>query len=116
MEQTNILLVEDNADDIELAKRAFQKSSIKNHIMVTHDGAETLDYLYGRGKYTDRDITNIPRVILLDLKMPKVHGLEVLKQIRNDERTKYIPVIILTSSQDKSDVKRAYEFGRIATS
>jgi len=111
MERKDILLVEDNADDIILAKRAFQKSNIKNNIIVVRDGAETLDYLYGRGKFEGRDINNIPKIILLDLKMPKVHGLEVLKQIRNDKRTKYIPVIILTSSQDKKDIAQGYELG-----
>lgn len=111
MEQKNILLVEDNPDDVELAKRAFQKINMINNIVVTRDGAETLDYLYGRGKFEGRDTNNIPRLILLDLKMPKVHGIEVLKQIRNNERTKYIPVIILTSSQDKKDVISSYELG-----
>lgn len=111
MEQKNILLVEDNPDDVELAKRAFQKININNNIVVTRDGAETLDYLYGRGKFENRDTNNIPRLILLDLKMPKVHGIEVLKQIRNNEQTRYIPVIILTSSQDKKDIIRSYELG-----
>jgi two-component system response regulator len=111
MERKDILLVEDNADDIELAKRAFQKNNIINNIVITRDGSETLDYLYGKGIFKGRDINNIPRLILLDLKMPKVHGLEVLKQIRENELTKYIPVIILTSSQDKKDIIQAYELG-----
>lgn len=111
MERKDILLVEDNADDIELAKRAFQKNNIINNIVITRDGSETLDYLYGKGKFKGRDINNIPRLILLDLKMPKVHGIEVLKQIRENELTKYIPVIILTSSQDKKDIIQAYELG-----
>ena len=111
MERKDILLVEDNADDIELAKRAFQKNNIINNIVITRDGSETLDYLYGKGKFKGRDINNIPQLILLDLKMPKVHGLEVLKQIRENELTKYIPVIILTSSQDKKDIIQAYELG-----
>jgi len=111
MGQKNILLVEDNPDDVELAKRAFQKNNINNNIVVTRDGAETLDYLYGKGKYKDRDISDIPRLILLDLKMPRVHGLEVLKQVRDNEITRYIPVVILTSSQDKKDIIMGYELG-----
>jgi two-component system, response regulator len=111
MEQTNILLVDDNPDDIDLARRAFQKNNLKYNVIVTRDGAETLDYLYGKGKYKDRDINDKPRLILLDLKMPKVHGFEVLKQVRKDTQTKYIPVIILTSSQDKKDIIKGYELG-----
>jgi len=111
MEQKNILLAEDNPDDIELARRAFQKVNINNNIIVTHDGAETLDYLDGKGKYQGRNTLDLPHIILLDLKMPKVHGLEVLKHVRENQQTKYIPVIILTSSQDKKDVIRSYELG-----
>lgn len=111
MGQSDVLLVEDNLDDIELTKRAFQKNNISNALVITRDGAETLDYLFGRGKYQGRDIKNLPKLILLDLKMPKVNGLEVLKQIRRSEETKYIPVIILTSSQDKKDIKASYELG-----
>ena len=111
MEQRNILLVEDNMDDIELARRAFQKVNINNNMVVTQDGAETIDYLNGKGKYQGRNTEDLPRIILLDLKMPKVHGLEVLKYVRENQQTKYIPVIILTSSQDKKDVIRSYELG-----
>jgi two-component system response regulator len=111
MEQKNILLAEDNPDDVELARRAFQKVNIISNIIVTHDGAETLEYLCGKGKYQGRNTDEVPRVILLDLKMPKVHGLEVLKHIRENRQTKYIPVIILTSSQDKKDIIRSYELG-----
>jgi two-component system response regulator len=111
MEQKNILLAEDNPDDIELARRAFQKVNLNNNIIVTHDGAETLDYLNGKGKYQGRDTKDLPRIILLDLKMPKVHGLEVLKHVRENQQTKYIPVIILTSSQDKKDIISSYELG-----
>ena len=111
MEQKNILLVEDNPDDIELARRAFKKVNINNNMVITHDGAETLEYLHGKGKYQGRNIEDLPRIILLDLKMPKVHGLEVLKHVRENQQTKYIPVIILTSSQDKKDVIRSYELG-----
>jgi len=111
MEHKNILLVEDNPDDVELARRAFQKVNINDTMVVTHDGAETLEYLYGKGKYKGRDTDDVPRLILLDLKMPKVHGLEVLKHIRENQQTKFIPVIILTSSQDKKDVIRSYDLG-----
>jgi two-component system response regulator len=111
MENTDVLLVEDNLDDVELTKRAFQKNNIQSNLVVTRDGVETLDYLFGQGKFQGRDTTNTPKLILLDLKMPKVNGLEVLKQIRSDEHTKYIPVIILTSSRDKNDILAGYELG-----
>ena len=111
MPQKNILLAEDNPDDIELARRAFQKVNINNNIVVTHDGAETLDYLNGQGKYHGRNTEDLPRIIILELKMLKVHGLEVLKYVRENQQTKYIPVIILTSSQDTKDVIRSYELG-----
>lgn len=111
MEQKNILLAEDNPDDIELARRAFQKVNINNNMIVTHDGADTLDYLQGKGKYQGRNTEDLPCIILLDLKMPKVNGLKVLKYVRENEQTRYIPVIILTSSQDKKDVIRSYELG-----
>jgi two-component system response regulator len=111
MEPSDVLLVEDNPDDIELTKRAFQKNNITNKLVIAHDGVETLDYLFGRGKYKGRDISNVPKFILLDLKMPKVDGLQVLKQIREQEITRYIPVIILTSSQDKKDILNGYELG-----
>lgn len=111
MEQKNILLVEDNPDDIELARRAFQKTNIDNNMIITHDGTETLDYFNGTGKYQGRNTKDLPHIILLDLKMPKVGGLEVLKYFRENQYTKYIPVIILTSSQDKKDVIRSYELG-----
>jgi two-component system response regulator len=111
MEYTHVLLVEDNPDDIELTKRAFQKNNIQSTLVVTHDGAETLDYLFGRGKYQGRDTTNTPKLILLDLKMPKVNGLEVLRRIRSDKQTKYIPVVILTSSRDKNDILTGYDLG-----
>ncbi len=111
MEQKTILLVEDNPDDVELAKRAFQKNNIPTNIVVTHDGAETLEYLYAKSKFKHDDSLVLPQLILLDLKMPKVHGLEVLKQIRENERTRFIPVVILTSSQDRKDILHGYEFG-----
>jgi CheY-like chemotaxis protein len=111
MNHSYVLLVEDNPDDIELTKRAFQKNNISINLVITHDGIETLDYLFGRGKYKGRDTNDIPKFILLDLKMPKINGLEVLKQLRENDTTKYIPIIILTSSQDKKDIINGYELG-----
>jgi two-component system response regulator len=111
MEQCDILLAEDNADDVELMKRAFQKNNMQVNFIITQDGAETLEYLFRKGKYHGYNHDLLPRLILLDLKMPKVHGLEVLQQIRDNEKMKYIPVVILTSSQDKNDILRGYELG-----
>ena len=106
-----ILLVEDNPDDIELLMRALRKNNIANDITVTRDGAEALDYLFGNGKYTDRDASITPRIILLDLKMPKLNGLQVLERIRADERTALTPVIILTSSKEEQDLISGYKSG-----
>ncbi len=111
MEQKNILLVEDNTDDIELARRAFQKVNLNDNMIVTRDGAETLEYFKGKGKYQGRNINDLPQIILLDLKMPKINGHEVLKYVRENQETRYIPVIILSSSQDKKDIMRSYELG-----
>jgi len=102
-----ILLVEDNPDDEALTLRAFAKNNIGNRIEVVRDGAEALDWLFRRGKHTDRGPD--PQVVLLDLKLPKVDGLEVLKQLREDERTRLLPVVILTSSKEESDLLRGYE-------
>jgi len=106
-----ILLVEDNPDDIELLMRALRKNNIANDITVTRDGAEALDYLFGSGKYTDRDTSITPRIVLLDLKMPKMNGLQVLERIRADERTALTPVIILTSSKEEQDLISGYKSG-----
>lgn len=106
-----ILLVEDNPDDIELLMRALRKNNIANDITVTRDGAEALDYLFGSGKYTDRDTSITPRIILLDLKMPKLNGLQVLERVRADERTALTPVIILTSSKEEQDLISGYKSG-----
>jgi len=111
MESKTILLVEDNPDDVELTLHAFKKNNIKNDITVAYDGAEALDFLFGTGKYSGRDITVMPTVILLDLQLPKVGGLEVLRQIRADERTKLIPVVILTSSKQEEDLVTGYSLG-----
>jgi two-component system, response regulator len=102
-----ILLVEDNPDDEALTLRAFKKNNISNRIVVVRDGAEALDWLFRRGKHAQRGPD--PQVVLLDLKLPKVDGLEVLRQIREDERTRLLPVVILTSSKEESDLLRGYE-------
>ncbi len=109
--EVDILLVEDNPRDTELTIRALNKHNITNKLKVIEDGAETLDFILCRGKYADRVITNYPKVILLDLKLSKVNGLEVLKAIKSDEKTKMIPVVIVTSSAQDLDIKTAYEYG-----
>jgi len=111
MKEKAILLVEDNPDDIALTIRAFRKSNIMNDIVQAHDGSEALDYLFGRGQYTGRDLDVMPTLILLDLKMPKVDGLEVLKQLRANERTRLLPVVILTTSKEDQDIIDGYALG-----
>ena len=111
MENKTVLLVEDNLDDVELTLRALKKNNIKNDITMVNDGAEALDFLFGKGKYSGRDLTNMPTVILLDLKLPKVDGLEVLRQIRANELTKLLPVVILTSSKEEQDIVNGYSLG-----
>jgi two-component system response regulator len=104
-----ILLVEDNDDDAELAAMAFHRAKITNPLIRARDGVEALDYLFGRGKHAERDLSDLPAITLLDLKLPKVSGLEVLKAIRSDERTKHLPVVILTSSNEDKDRLGAYD-------
>lgn len=106
-----ILLVEDNPDDEALTLRALRKNNIKNEVIVAHDGAEALDYLFGTGAYAGRDTNEMPQVILLDLKLPKVDGFEVLAKLRADERTKRLPVVILTSSNEEQDRINGYDLG-----
>jgi two-component system response regulator len=106
-----ILLVEDNPDDVELTMRAFRKNNIANKVVVTRDGAEALDYLFGNGAYADRDTNETPRIILLDLKLPKLDGLQVLERLRADERTRLTPVVILTSSKEEHDLVSGYKLG-----
>lgn len=106
-----ILLVEDNPDDVELTLRALKKHNIMNKVMVVNDGAEALDYLFRNGKYADHTSSGLPEVILLDLKLPKVDGLEVLRRLRDHERTKLLPVIILTSSSEERDLIESYRLG-----
>lgn len=106
-----ILLVEDNEDDIELALHALEEYHIANRIHVVRDGAEALDFIFARGVYSDRNTTDCPRVILLDLKLPLVDGLEVLRQIKSDPRTRRIPVVVMTASSQEIDVVRSYDLG-----
>jgi two-component system response regulator len=106
-----ILLVEDNPDDVELTRRAFHKNNIANNLVVACDGVEALDYLFCRGIYCDRDINAKPQLILLDLKLPKMDGLQVLERLRADEHTKLIPVVILTSSKEELDLISGYKSG-----
>lgn len=106
-----ILLVEDNPDDEALTLRALKKNNIKNEVVIAHDGAEALDYLFGTGKYAGRNTDVLPQVVLLDLKLPKVEGLEVLRRVRADKRTKLLPVVILTSSNEEQDRIDGYGLG-----
>jgi len=103
-----ILLVEDNPDDVELTLMALKDGNILNEVVVARDGAEALDYLFGTGKFEGRDVTKMPQVVLLDLKLPKVGGLEVLERLRADPRTELIPVVVLTSSSEEEDMMASY--------
>lgn len=106
-----ILLVEDNADDEALTMRALSRNGLSNRVQVAHDGVEALEFLFCRGAFAGRDTTQMPAVTLLDLKLPRVDGLEVLRQIREDERTRRLPIVILTSSREESDLTRGYGLG-----
>jgi two-component system response regulator len=106
-----ILLVEDNPDDAELTLRALKKNNILNQVVLAHDGVEAIDYLFGTGTYAGRDTSALPSVVLLDLKLPKIDGLEVLKQIRAGELTRYLSVVILTSSKEEQDLIKGYQLG-----
>ena len=106
-----ILLVEDNPDDVDLTLRALKKNNIANEVVVAGDGAEALEYLMATGKYAERAIADLPEVILLDLKLPKVSGLEVLRAMRADPRTQLLPVVVLTSSSEEMDVVSSYQLG-----
>lgn len=111
MKNKTILLVEDNPDDVSLTLRAFRKSNIANEIVVARDGAEAIDYLFGTGAYAGRDPNHQPQLVLLDLKLPKIDGLEVLDRIRADERTRFVPVVILTTSKEQEDMISGYKRG-----
>ena len=109
--EVEILLVEDNPDDLELMLHALRKEGLGNRIQVARDGAEALDYIFCRGEFTQRDRNGHPRLILLDLKLPKVDGLEVLRQLKSDEHARTIPVTVLTTSKEESDMVRSYQLG-----
>jgi CheY-like chemotaxis protein len=111
MQRRTILLVEDNPDDEALTLRALRKNNVANEVVVAHDGVEALDYLWGQGSYEGRDVRYGPAVILLDLKLPRVDGLEVLRRLRGDSRTELLPVVILTSSKEEQDVVNGYKLG-----
>ena len=111
MDEKIILLVEDNPDDVDLTLRAFKQNNIFNQVIVARDGVEALDYLMGTGIHAGRDVKNLPVVTLLDLKLPKIDGLEVLKRIRENELTKLLPVVILTSSMEQMDLINGYKLG-----
>ncbi|MCX5797204.1 MAG: response regulator [Elusimicrobia bacterium] len=110
-EQIEVLLVEDNPNDVELIMRAFKKHNLANKVHLAKDGAEALDFVFCTGAYKDRDIRKPPKVVILDLKLPKVSGKEVLKRMKSDERTKTMPIVVMTSSQEESDVVESYNYG-----
>ena len=109
--QTEILLVEDSQDDLDMTLRALRKANMANHIQIARDGAEAMDFIFCEGAHAARKIENIPKLILLDLKLPKIDGLEVLKRIKGDPRTRMIPVVVLTSSKEQNDVIKSYGLG-----
>ncbi len=111
MTKLTILLVEDNPDDELLTMRELKQQNLANHITVARDGVEALDYIFGQGAYSSRDPSDTPALVILDLKLPKVDGLEVLRRIRADERTRMMPVVILTSSDDQGDLVKSYNLG-----
>lgn len=106
-----VLLIEDNTDDERLTLRALRKNNIMNEVVVAYDGQEALDYLFGTGSYSGRDMSVMPAVVILDLKLPKLSGLEVLRRIRSDERTAHLPVVVLTASDDEAQVAECYAVG-----
>jgi two-component system response regulator len=111
MKEVEILLVEDNPQDLELTMRALRKNNLANAITTVTDGEAALDFLFARGQYAGRDINNHPRVVFLDLKLPKVDGIEVLRQVKMDERTKTIPIVVVTSSAEERDRVESYQLG-----
>ena len=110
-EEVQILIVEDNPRDLELTLRALRKNRIANHIFTVADGEEALEFLFATGRYAGRSVENLPQVVFLDLKLPKVDGIEVLRQVRGDERTRRIPIVVLTSSAEEPDLVESYNLG-----
>lgn len=106
-----ILLVEDNPSDVDLTRRALEKSRIGNELVVAEDGQEALDYLWGSGAHAGRDVSDLPALMLLDLKLPRLPGLEVLRRVRGDARTRRMPIVILTTSKEEEDRAAGYDFG-----
>ncbi len=111
MNQMLILLVEDNPDDVELTIRGFKKNNFTNEIVIARDGQEALDFLFGTGQFEGRDMTRQPTLVLLDINLPRIGGLEVLRRMRADDRTRRVPVVLLTSSKEDSDIKAGYDLG-----
>ena len=111
VDPVEILLVEDNPSDQELTLKALKKYNVSNNIFVVEDGAEAVDFVFAEGEYSARNINMLPKLILLDLKLPKISGLEVLKKIKSDQRTKKIPIVMLTSSKEEKDIIESYEYG-----
>ena len=114
MSDTNaveILIVEDTPEDVELALRALRKANLTNKIQIVHDGAEAMEFIFAEGKHSGRKVEDGPKVVLLDLKLPKIDGMEVLRRIKSDPRTKTIPVVVLTSSKEQKDVVESYQLG-----
>ena len=111
MKDKSILLVEDNPDDVKLTLHALKKCNIANQVVVSGDGAEALDYLFGTGAHAGRDLSDLPAVVLLDLKLPKIDGLEVLRRMRADPRARRLPVVVLTSSKEGQDIVASYDLG-----
>lgn len=111
MSERVILLVEDHPDDEELTMRALKKNNILNRVVIARDGVQALEYVFGTGAHAGRDVTEMPQLILLDLKLPKIDGLEVLRRLRADERTRFLPIVILTSSKEEQDLLKSYKLG-----
>jgi two-component system response regulator len=111
MDEKIILLIEDNPDDVALTIRAFEKNRIKNKVIIAEDGVEALDYIFRKGKYSERNINENPALVLLDINLPKINGFEILKKIRENESSKLLPVVILTSSKEEMDIIKGYKYG-----
>ena len=111
MNEPEILLVEDDPDDLEMTLHALRDGRLANHIQIARDGVEALEFIFCEGKFADRDIADVPKVIMLDLKLPRIDGKEVLRRLKSDPRTDHIPVVVLTSSQEQRDILESYDLG-----